>query len=358
MKKLKYLKFITLSTLLTLSLTACGSTVKETKEQTPNNDQKQSQVEKKLSPVVYTANEGGTVSKIDGTTYEVLSTIKNEGSPHNVQISPDGKVVAFTSAVKMEEGKTEHGSMNIKGSALFYDVETDKLIKKVQVGVHPAHIVFTEDGKYVLVTNNDDNNVSIIDTKDYKLVKNVSTGKGPHGFRISADSKYAYIANMAEDTVSVIDIVNAKELKKIKVGKNPVTTGITRDGSILAVTLNGENAVAIVNLDTDKMDKVAVGAGPAQLYIDPNDRIAFVANQGTKEKPSNTVSKVDLEQKKVIATIEVGKGAHGIVTSADNKYILVTNMYEDTVSVIDINKDDVTKTIKVGDEPNGISVRQ
>ncbi|MBU5313504.1 YncE family protein [Tissierella carlieri] len=76
-------------------------------------------------------------------------------------------------------------------------------MKEVEVGSHPAHIVFTEDGEYVLVTNYQDNNISIIDAKTYKLINNLATGKDPHGFRISSDSKYAYVANLGEDTVYI-----------------------------------------------------------------------------------------------------------------------------------------------------------
>lgn len=356
--RIKYMKFITAFAILTLSLTGCSNGIKENKSINKTQDQNQTQTDvEEKTHFYYTANESGSISKIDATTNEVIETIKDEQSPHNVQVSPDGKVVAYTSAAKMEKNQTEHGTMSMNGSAIFYDVDTGKLIKKVEVGKHPAHIVFTEDGKYVLVTNNEDDNISIIDAKTYKLIKNVKVGKGPHGFRISKDSKFAYVANMGEDTVSVVDIENNKEVKKITVGKTPVTTGITSDGKTLIVTVNTENMLAIIDLETDKVEKVPVGAGPAQVYIQPDDKYAFVANQGTEEQPSNTVSKIDLTTKKVITTIETGKGAHGVVVSPDNKYVYVTNMYEGTVSVIDNTTDKIIKTIKVDEEPNGISFR-
>lgn len=162
---------------------------------------------------------------------------------------------------------------------------------------------------------------------------------------------------MGEDTVSVLDIKNNKELKKIKVGKTPVTTCVTSDGKTLIVTINAGNSLAVVALSTDKVEKIAVGVGPAQTYIEPDDKYAFVANQGTEQSPSNTVSKIDLATKKVITTIKTGKGAHGVVTSPDNKIVYVTNMYDNTVSVIDNNTNKVTATVKVGKTPNGISYR-
>jgi YVTN family beta-propeller protein len=357
MFKSKYLKLVGTSVVLTLTLVACSNSVKNN-TQTSAQNKTETNIEQKTISYIYTANESGSISKIDLSTNKVVETIKDEGMPHNVQVSPNGKVIAYTSPVKMEKGQTEHGSMSMNGSAVFYDAETGKLIKRVEVGVHPAHIVFTQDVKYVLVTNNEDNNVSIIDANTYKLITNVPVGKGPHGFRISNDSKYAYIANMGEDTVSVIDIENQKELKKIKVGSTPVTTGITKDGKTLIVSINAENALAIVDLSTDKVEKVSVGAGPAQVYIEADDKYAFVANQGTEDKPSNSVTKIDLTTKQVAATIQTGKGSHGVVVSPDNKYAYVTNMYEDTVSVIDNASNKVIATIPVDKEPNGISFKK
>lgn len=353
MNKLKQLKLIAGSLILVISLAACSNTVK-------NNNTSQGQSgtkEVQKTNFIYTANESGSISKIDAISNKVIETIKDEGMPHNVQVSPDGKVVAYTSPVKMAEGQTEHGSMNMNGSVVFYDAESGKLINRVMVGKHPAHVVFTADGQYALVTNNEDNNVSLIDAKNYKLITDIPVGKGPHGFRISSDSKFAYVANMGEDTVSVVDIENRKEIKRIKVGKTPVTTGVTRDGKTLVVTINGEDSLAIVDLTTDKVQKVKVGGGPAQVYLEPDDKYAFVANQGTKEKPSNTVSKVDMASKKVVATIVTGKGAHGVVVTTDNKYVYVTNMYDNTVSMIDNNTNKVIQTIQVGEEPNGISYK-
>jgi YVTN family beta-propeller protein len=226
-----------------------------------------------------------------------LETINDEGEPHNVQVSPDGRVLGYTSAVMNKKQMSQNDAMGTNGSALFYDIDTGKLIKKIEVGKHPGHIVFTQDNKYVLVTNNQDNNVSVIDAETYKLINNISVGKGPHGFRISKDSKFAYVANMGEDTVSVVDIKNNKELRKITVGNTPITTAITSEGKTLIATM------------------------------------------------------------KVVATIETGKGSHGVVTSQDNKRVYVTNMYDNTVSVIDNTTNKVIATVKVSKTPNGISYK-
>lgn len=313
----------------------------------------------------FTADEGGSISKVNASTNEVMDSIEVDGTVHNVQVSPDGKVLGATVIPAMNHGhggssygEDSHGdtSMKMNGKALFFDTTTNELLKTVEVGNHPAHIVFTEDGKYTLVSNNEDHNISVIDMESFAVIESIATGKGPHGFRISADSKKAYIANMSENTVSVLNIEKMIEEKKITVGAAPVTTGITSDGKTLVVTLNAENMLAIVDLETDQVEKVETGKGPAQVYIDGNNQFAYVANQGTADAPSNSVTVVDLATNKVTATIETGKGAHGVVTSSDSKRLYVTNMFENTVTVIDTEQNKAIETIEVGKVPNGISI--
>ncbi len=367
----KYLALVLPAILLvSLFLAGCGNSTDKRNEKASEETKKSvGSTSNQEDNFLYTADEGGSITKISVKEEKVISTIEVDGTVHNIQVSPNGKVVAATvvpemnghgessdSGHKESTGDSHDTSMEMNGKAVFFDTASDKLIKEVAVGNHPAHIVFTDDGKYVLVTNNEDNNVSVINSKDYSVVQTIPTGKGPHGFRVSKDSQFAYVANMGEDTVSVLNLISLKEEKKIKVGEIPVTTGITTDNKTLVVTLNKENSLAIVDLESGKIEKVTVGTGPAQVYIQQDDQFAYVANQGTEDSPSNTLSKVDLQSKKVVATIETGKGSHGVITSPDNKFSYVTNMFENTLSIIDNSQNTEIKTLNVGKIPNGISI--
>lgn len=329
----------------------CGSAATTKVEEKPAV--KAAKQEQTIEKYYFTANEGGTISKISVKDNKITETIEAEGVVHNIQLSPDGKVVAATLVPETGHGHGGHGD-EAAGKVLFYDAFTNDLLKEVEVGNHPAHVVYTGEGKYVLVTNNEDDTVSVIDAKTYEVVKTIPTGKGPHGFRVSADSKIAYIANMGEDTVSAINLETFKE-ERIKTGNTPVTTGVTKDGKTLAVTLFSENALAVVDLETKQVVKVEVGTGPAQVYIGPDGKYAYVANQGTEESPSNSMTIVDLETKAVVDEIKTGNGAHGVTVSGDGKFAYVTNMFDNTVSIIDLDSKTV-ETIGVGEIPNGITV--
>lgn len=111
---------IALMLVLSLIVSACGGT-----SQTPAPQQQvvpspSPQATDLPKPYYYTANEGGGITQIDAATNSVTGTISLEGAVHNVQISPDNRVLGATVAPKMEG----HGSMAMNGFAGFFDVVT------------------------------------------------------------------------------------------------------------------------------------------------------------------------------------------------------------------------------------------
>jgi YVTN family beta-propeller protein len=78
--------------------------------------------------------------------------------------------------------------------------------------------------------------------------------------------------------------------------------------------------------------------------------IAYITNQG-----SDTVSIVNLKEKKVIQEISVGKGPVGIAISLKKSYAFITNSNDASVNVLDLQHNRIIKTIKIGGTPVGIT---
>lgn len=317
---------------------------------------------------VYVANEGAdTVSVLDAASFKTLAIVRVGKMPHNVQVSPDGKVAWVTnngepaqaSEASAHQGMTkgEHSSMVTGGAVWAIDTRSDTVTAKVPVGMHPAHVVVSPDGRFAYVTNGGDDTVSVIDTLAQRAVATIPVGNYPHGLRISPDGKQAYVANLKGGTVSVIDTASRKELARVPVGKGPAQVGFTPDGRLAFVTLSEENAVAVIDPATRKvMRRVIVGSVPIQLYATPDSRTLLVANQGTRKKPGNAVSVIDLRSFTIAKTVVTGAGAHGVVIDREGRYGYVSNTYANTVSAIDLKDGRVVATLRVGKSPNGISV--
>jgi YVTN family beta-propeller protein len=70
----------------------------------------------------------------------------------------------------------------------------------------------------------------------------------------------------------------------------------------------------------------------------------------------NTVSVIDTGGGKVVATIPVAQGPHGMAITQDGRTVYVTGDGSSSLSVIDTATDKVVKTVEVGKAPNGVAL--
>lgn len=286
--------------------------------------------------------EGNSITVIDASTNQVLTTLTGVEGPHNLQVSPDGRSVWAVSG---------HTS-----TALAIDAQTYALLGTVPTGAHPAHIILTPDGKAAYVTNADDNTVSVLDTATFQATATIPVGEYPHGLRPSPDGRWVYVANAKSTTLSVIDTSTDTKVADVEVGQQPVQVAFSPDGNVVYASLNGDNAVAKVDVNTRMLvGKVDVGIGPIQVFVTPDNRYLLVANQGTEGSPSTAVSIVDTATFSVVNTVETGSGAHGVVIEPSGRYAYITNLYGNSAAVLDLTTQEVIATVPTGTAPNGIS---
>ncbi len=314
----------------------------------------------------FVADEGSdTLTVIDAASFKKLATIPVGRGPHNVQLSPDGRRAWVTtngereSVAKKEREShgSAHGVAAGRGQIWAIDTESYAVVAKHAVGLHPAHVVLTPNGRYAYVTNGGENSVSVVELPSGKLASTIPVGEYPHGVRISPDGREAYVANFKAGSVSIIDTASMKEVARLPVGKGPAQTGFTPDGRTAFVSLSGENRVALIDPAARKiLRKVPVGTIPIQLYASADGKRLFAANQGSKQRPGTTVSVIDIASGKEIKSIKTGRGAHGVVIGTEGRYAYVTNTFEDTVSVIDVTSLKVVASVPTGKAPNGVSV--
>lgn len=318
------------------------------------------------APRIFVADEGSdTVSVIDGESLRRVAAVRVGSAPHNVQVSPDGRLVWVTNngeahgESRRAMPKGEHAEMKVRGELWALEATGGKIVAKIPVGLHPAHVVLTPDGRFAYVTNGGDDSVSIVDATVRQVVATIKVGAYPHGIRISPDGREAYVANLKGGSISIIDIGSRREVARIEVGKGPAQTGFSPDGRMAFVSLSQEDAVALIDPVSRKLlGKVPVGRAPIQIHATPDSRTLLVANQGSKERPSDTLSFIDIEKRRVRQTVRTDRGAHGVTVQSDGRRAFVSNVYANNVSVVDLASGKVVASIRVGRAPNGISLAE
>jgi len=173
---------------------------------------------------------------VDLSARKLAGTVPVGVSPYGVVLSNDGKT-AYVS--NFGGRRPTAGEKTAKSS------NTDTLVDQ-----HGASATGT---------------VSVIDLSQMKETAQIAVGLHPAGMVATADGRRVYVANSNSDTVSIIDTVSAKVTETINVrpdeklpfGSASNALALTPDGKTLLVANGGNNAVAVVSLGEGTAGTVA-----------------------------------------------------------------------------------------------------
>jgi YVTN family beta-propeller protein len=101
-----------------------------------------------------------------------------------------------------------------KDKVVTYDTKKNKLIDSVSVGDNPNDLCISRNGKWLFVSNANDNTVSVIDLKKAAVLETLNTGVYPthlsgttsNSVALAADDKTLYVADADNNCLAVFDV--------------------------------------------------------------------------------------------------------------------------------------------------------
>lgn len=104
------------------------------------------------------------------------------------------------------------------GTVSVVDLASGREVKQVEVGLHPAGIIATPDGKHVLAACANSDTVAVISTESDEVVETISTrpaeellfGSSPNALAVSGDGKRVYVSNGTNNALGVIEFSPGK----------------------------------------------------------------------------------------------------------------------------------------------------
>jgi YVTN family beta-propeller protein len=112
-----------------------------------------------------------------------------------------------------------------------------------------------------------------------------------------------------------------------------------------------DNTVSVIDLELKRVTAtIPVPPGPHGIAMTPDNRWVYVASDG-----ASTLSIIDSATDKVVENLEVGKNPHGVSVTPDGKYVLVGVYDTDSVAIIDTSSRKVVGSVPVG-KPHNIAV--
>lgn len=186
---------------------------------------------------------------------------------------------------------------------------------------------FAQEKGFVYTADQRANSISMIDLST-GMVKSARLPISPHNVQVSHDGRLLLIVGMPAGV----------DMSEDKSGMAMPSKKAMPRGRLLILNATTMSIANLIDIE--------VGSEPAHVIIDQLGKLAYVTNKG-----DNTVSVVNVAQRKITARIETGKSPHGLRMSPNGREIYVANNGSDTVSVIDVTGAREVARVKVGKAP-------
>ncbi len=312
---------------------------------------------------VYVTNEtSGDLTVIDSSNMEVVENVHLGKRPRGIHVSPDHKLLYIAlsgspiGGPNVDESTLPPPDKSADGIGIF-DIAQNKVVKVIEGGSDPENFAVSKDGKWIYVSNEDDDGVSFIDLTTGKLVPpTVKTGDEPEGVSLTADGKTIYSTNEADGTVSVIDTASKALIKTFKVGRRPRNVVFLPDGQHAYVNAENDGNIGMIDMTKNEMTgTIALGTPgeikPMGMVLSLDGKKLYVTTGKGKQ-----VFVIDTGTNQIVTSFEVGQRPWGIALSPDGKTLFTANGPSQDVSIIDTATNTVTKKVKGTGGPWGIQI--
>jgi YVTN family beta-propeller protein len=289
---------------------------------------------------VIVLNSGeATLSLIDETTRQVVATIPTGKEPHHLMATPDNSSLIVANSVSNnlmfvdpKTGKPQRWVQGIEDpyqvgfspdrkwfvstglrldrlDIYHYDGTNVSIAKRIPLAVMPSHIAFSNDSKTVFISLQVSGEVAAIDLATQTVLWKMKVGPVPAGLWMTPGDKYLLVGMTGADYVAVVDWRNRKVVKTIKTGNGAHNFRSLADGKHVVVSNRVASTISIIDEDTltNVGDITGLMAGPDDMELSADKRYLWVTFRFAKR-----VGIIDLNDRKLIQTIAVGRSPHGI----------------------------------------------
>ncbi|MHB8208641.1 alkaline phosphatase family protein [Mucilaginibacter sp.] len=265
--------------------------------------------------------------------------------PLNIAVSKTKKYMAVTN-----DGQ---GVQTIQ----LIDVASKKIADEVTIPKAWGGLVFSADEKSLYASGGNDNWILEYAIKDNKLttVDTLKLGNpwpvkiSPTGITLDDKKQILYIVTKENNSLYVVDLKTKKILQQLPLGAEGYTCLLSPDRNELYVSVWGGKKILVFDTNTNQFTgSVNVGSNPNDICLTRNGKYLFVANAN-----DNTVSVIDIKNKKVLETLNAalyssvltGSTTNGLALSANEKQLYIANADNNCLAVFDVSKPGYSKSM-------------
>ena len=221
----------------------------------------------------------------------------------------------------------------------------------------PYNMYYTPDGKYAIVVAERKERLDFVNPQTMKLEHALSVPcRGVDHMDFSADGRYLIASCEFSGSVVKVDVAKQTVIGELKFPRPgmPQDVKLSPDGTIFYVADMEANGVYEVDGDAFKdIGFIPTGKGAHGLYTSRDSRFLYVSNRG-----EGTISLIGFAERRVVETWKLPGGGTPDMggVSADGKVLWLSGRYSRQVYAIDTTNGTLLARIKVGKGPHGLCV--
>ncbi len=295
-------------------------------------------------PIFVLNSQDANVSVIDPVSFKEVRRVPTGKEPHHLYLTPDEKSLIVANATG--------------NSLTFMDPTTGQVQRTLRDIEDPYHLRFSPDMKWFVTAANRLNHVDLYHwvpantEQPLKLVKRIEAPKTPSHLAIDSKSSVVYVSLQDSDELLAIDLATQQTRWKIKVGKLPADLHLTADDKTLLVGLTGDRFVEAYDVSSAApklVKRIATGEGAHAFRARGDKRHVFVSN-----RVANTISQIDTQALAVVGEYPGPGGPDCMELLADGRTLLVTSRWARKLTFVDLETRKVVRQIPVGRSPHGV----
>ncbi|WP_406672413.1 cytochrome D1 domain-containing protein [Natronospira sp.] len=303
-----------------------------------------------------------TVSLVDIASGEVRATLPVGEGPHEVGVSPDGRLALVGN----------YGVRNTPGSSLtLIDIPSARVVRTIDLGEYrrPHGIVWLGDGRRAVVTAETNKALLVVDTTTGEVVAAVDTDQEvSHMVAVTPDGGRAFVTNIRSGSVTVVDLETNTRVANIPTGEGAEGVAVTPDGATVWVTNRAADTVTVLDartlevvaeLESPSFPIRAMATSDGRRVLVTNARsgdlsVFDVAGRSLERRMSLQVEASHVEGRLFGDTFGDSSVPIGILISPDDKLAFIAHSNADQITVVDLKSWSIAGALTAGKEPDGL----
>ena len=290
--------------------------------------------------------EDAALVTVDPATGRILGRAPTGEGPHEVAVSADGRIAVVGNYGAQTPGSTL-SVIDLASMTELHRVDVSPLRRPHGVFFNGGSVYFTAETNRIIAR--------------YDLASNridwlFGTGQGTtHMVWVNADGSKMYACNIAGDSISILER-GANPLAwnqtVVPVGKGPEGFDVSPDGRELWAAHSRDGGVSIVDLDQKKV------TATLDLQTKRSNRLKFTPDGKTvliSDLDAGELLVVDVASRKAMKKIPLGRMVEGILIQPDGARAYVAVNGENYIAVVDLKTLAVVARIEPGRGPDGMA---